>query len=358
MTIQTIFILGGVQALFSFGILFFSPSRKRKANRYLALFMLTLLCENLFVLFQDSGILSHFLYEICRFNFLTMTFLFFYVIEIVGVKLKNGIIEYLPAIVELVILSVMELAIHLSPGFLSENAGFIFERTYSVLTTTYVIVMCIRMILLIREHQIALPSFYANVYSKSLKWLEVFCWGSIILILFVQCNDFFIQSQELTTTLSIFYTVFLCYFISIGGIKQMNIENRLEIKKEGASFEEKTDSGLTKMFSEIEKIMLSKKLYLNPKLNLKGFSIEVNLSQRQVSQAINSVGLKNFYAYVNDYRIEEAKRLLNDKELIEKFSISTIAAEVGYNSRASFYKNFNTYTNQSPTEYIQSQQLK
>jgi AraC-like DNA-binding protein len=59
---------------------------------------------------------------------------------------------------------------------------------------------------------------------------------------------------------------------------------------------------------------------------------------------------KNFYAYVNQYRVEEAKRKITDARLAH-LNLTGIALESGFKSKSAFNLNFKKITGYTPTEW-------
>jgi AraC-like DNA-binding protein len=57
----------------------------------------------------------------------------------------------------------------------------------------------------------------------------------------------------------------------------------------------------------------------------------------------------NFFDFINQYRVEEAKKLLADVET--KRSILDIALMVGFNSTSTFYTAFKKFTGDSPVKF-------
>ena len=74
----------------------------------------------------------------------------------------------------------------------------------------------------------------------------------------------------------------------------------------------------------------------------------MNLSPHHLSQILNEKLKKTFYDYVNEQRIEHAKRALSQNP---ERSITDIAFESGYNSKNSFYNSFKRHTGTIPSEY-------
>jgi AraC-like DNA-binding protein len=74
----------------------------------------------------------------------------------------------------------------------------------------------------------------------------------------------------------------------------------------------------------------------------------------QVSQAINEGLKKNFYDLVNNYRVQEAKRLLLHPKNVN-YTVLSIGFEAGFNSKTTFNTVFKKFTGMTPTEYKERQ---
>ena len=138
------------------------------------------------------------------------------------------------------------------------------------------------------------------------------------------------------------------YYITIASLVQINIINTTKIN----TIKENT-CNLRKIYAIVKRHMEVDKAYLDPNLNLRKISRSVALPQRNISKAINAIENKNLNSFINSYRIEEFKKLLRSNTH-QKYSISAIADEVGFNSRASFYKNFKDIVGESPTAYVKN----
>lgn len=92
------------------------------------------------------------------------------------------------------------------------------------------------------------------------------------------------------------------------------------------------------------------KAYRNSDLKCSLVSEETGLGINEVSEIVNKAFKKNFNDWVNDYRIEEAKLLLNKPKL----TIKEICYEVGFNSKSAFHSAFKKRLNQTPTHFRNS----
>lgn len=77
----------------------------------------------------------------------------------------------------------------------------------------------------------------------------------------------------------------------------------------------------------------------------------VDTKYNYVSQVINERYGSNFNAFVNEYRIQEACKRINDQEHFGHLTIEAVANSVGFKSRTSFVQSFKRYTGLTPSEY-------
>ncbi|MDP2722930.1 MAG: helix-turn-helix domain-containing protein [Bacteroidales bacterium] len=102
---------------------------------------------------------------------------------------------------------------------------------------------------------------------------------------------------------------------------------------------------------ELENVMNSEKPFLNPKLTLSELARQMGKNQRDLSRVINEHYQKNFYEFVNTYRIQKFKELVQLEEN-KNYTILFLAHESGFNSKATFNSAFKKITELTPREYI------
>jgi AraC-like DNA-binding protein len=96
--------------------------------------------------------------------------------------------------------------------------------------------------------------------------------------------------------------------------------------------------------------MQSQRPYLEPELTLDDLAAQIGVKPKLLSQVINELLQKNFFEFINHYRIEEAKRLLtNPKD--KKITVLEVMYEVGFNSKSSFNTLFKKLTGLTPGEF-------
>ena len=96
--------------------------------------------------------------------------------------------------------------------------------------------------------------------------------------------------------------------------------------------------------------MQSQRSYLEPELTLNDLATQIAVKPKLLSQVINELMHRNFFEFINHYRIEEAKRLLtNPKD--KKITVLEVMYEVGFNSKSSFNTLFKKHTGLTPGEF-------
>ena len=105
---------------------------------------------------------------------------------------------------------------------------------------------------------------------------------------------------------------------------------------------------ISNLYLDVLKRIERDKLYLNPTFSLLELSEKMNRSSRYISQALGEVGKISFPNLVNNFRINEARRLIADNPNI---TVIEIMEKTGFGSRQSFNRNFKTATGFTPSEY-------
>ena len=104
-----------------------------------------------------------------------------------------------------------------------------------------------------------------------------------------------------------------------------------------------TNQSSTRLANELVELMQVKKLYQEETLSLKDLSDQLGTSSRYLSQAINENFQCNFFDFTNNYRIEEAQKMLSSTAYSDH-KIYEIMYAVGFNSRSSFNTAFKKNT--------------
>ncbi|SDI84248.1 helix-turn-helix domain-containing protein [Chryseobacterium jejuense] len=111
----------------------------------------------------------------------------------------------------------------------------------------------------------------------------------------------------------------------------------------------KIDEKLVKEIQEKINILFeTKKIYTNPDLTLSILAKELSIRPQLLSQFINANLNKSFTQFINEYRIDEAKRLLKESTQLK---IDAVGFESRFNSSSTFYSSFKKITGTTPSNY-------
>jgi len=192
---------------------------------------------------------------------------------------------------------------------------------------------------------------YSSIEKFDFKWLRLLLILSLFTTLFLLIITILHLNNDVRAFMGMAFSV-LIYVIGYEFIKH-NIAAPVEKKEQPKSKYEK--SGLseetkTEISGRLKEVMKKQRLYLEPDLTLNRLAEILSVSQNHLSQVINEVFGKNFFDFVNGYRIEEAKKFLTSHET-EDWTILAIAYEVGFQSKSTFNAVFKKVVNMTPSQY-------
>lgn len=102
--------------------------------------------------------------------------------------------------------------------------------------------------------------------------------------------------------------------------------------------------------SELSAYMMQEKPYLNPELTLAQLAESTGIPSYHLSQVINERFKKNFFDFINSYRVEAFKAMVADSKY-SNLSLLGVAFECGFNSKTAFNRVFRQVTGTTPSEY-------
>jgi len=105
------------------------------------------------------------------------------------------------------------------------------------------------------------------------------------------------------------------------------------------------------IYKNLTAILVEKKPYTNPELTLRDLAKLLDVHPNHLSQVINSQTNKNFYDLINEKRIQEFlfRAALSENK---RYTLTALAFDCGFNSKASFNRNFKKFTDRTPSEYL------
>ncbi len=214
------------------------------------------------------------------------------------------------------------------------------------------------------KHKKITSIYSANDSEIQLNWLRDFIRIVISLIIFWLIETILqIGIVTLLFNLLVLVGLFLLAYFSLKqrSIFPSSIRERKEIlsliqqkKKEVSRISKKApilkDEELTSLVEKLDTCMKNDKPYLEEDINIARLADYVETSSYKLSYLLNQYYKKNFSTFINDFRIQEAIRLLSDPEMTH-LNIMQIGYASGFGSKTVFNTTFKRLTNTTPTKY-------
>jgi len=126
--------------------------------------------------------------------------------------------------------------------------------------------------------------------------------------------------------------------------------NKLNIQSKNSNIFNESDTTIN-IANKIDVAIHKDKIYKDKFLTVNEFAIHCNLPQYIISQFLTNYYSKTFNEFINDFRVEEAIRILNSTEKL-KYSIEIVGQICGFNSRSAFYNAFKRCTGYTPRQFL------
>lgn len=107
-----------------------------------------------------------------------------------------------------------------------------------------------------------------------------------------------------------------------------------------------------RLFDQIKQVMDDVSIICQPDFSLQQLAEHVGSNYKYVSQVVNECYGKSFKQVLNEQRVREACRILNDTDQSSHLTIEAIAANLGFNSRSNFTVTFKRITGISPSDFM------
>ena len=344
-------------------ILFLAISRSKKgnvkANRLLAYFILIItltLSGRYFYTLQPLTLLNAKILFVGDFIiFLLGPMLYFYLLELFQIKPDYKVhptIHFLPAVIYLIIIFPFFIAdrdnfIELSNNYLNVYIGI---EIFAILQNLAYIILCRRIL-----NRYVKESDNQNSSAPQIKFYIVLLGITLTgLIFWAVSLGFRLFDPDGAGD----YLGYQLVWISLSGAVialgyyTLKYPEVITFAFTTKKYESKPTGieNINELSIQLGKIMQEKKPFLNPKLTLSELADLSGMNAHLLSRIINEKHQRNFFTYINSYRIEEFKKIAERQEN-KNLTLLAIAYEAGFNSKTTFNTAFKKLTNQTPKEY-------
>lgn len=193
---------------------------------------------------------------------------------------------------------------------------------------------------------------YSNLKTVNLRWLKIVIIGFVCMWSFYLINHtLYVVGLKMSGVLDLFGKLTLVGFSSFLILKVLSRPGILPgINPPGGTRKEGDKKIRRDDLEKLTSYMKTEKPYLEPDLALQELAERTSFTPRRLSYIINTEFNKNFFDFINEYRVNEAKALLAGPEA-SKRTILEILYEAGFNSKSVFNSIFKKRTGYTPSEF-------
>lgn len=190
----------------------------------------------------------------------------------------------------------------------------------------------------------------AKIFNKNEKlsdfdfWvLSVFVGNLIIWIAYKTCS----YTSYIVGALSFSFIFYLLFLL----IHFRRTKGAIFSKSLKYSNKKIEDAEAENLSAQLDHLMENEKIYTNTDLKLSDVARKMNILPHTLSQLINDNLGKSFTLLINEYRVQEAKNLIQSNTRIK---LEAVGYDCGFNSKSTFYSAFKKITNTTPAKYKES----
>lgn len=232
---------------------------------------------------------------------------------------------------------------------------------YSVLT-----------ICLLIKHQRKITELFSQNDSRiSLNWVYALPATFVIMVLINVINEEILSSSSQVSAHTLHMLSFLIistvlcffgvkqkpvfYFRGLSATREDTAQKATSVDLPQASSNKEDNNPLSEeaihnIINKMNTYMQTEKPYLEPDFTVYALADKLKIPRRLLSLVLNNGLSKNFYQYVNEFRINEVKTLL-ETQTDPQVTILDLAFQAGFKSKSSFNSLFKQHCDVTPTQY-------
>lgn len=321
-------------------------------------------------LFIESGTVQYYpilIYTPYPFQFLTAPLLYFYVLSLTEYQWRfhwRNVLQIIPFLVVGVYAAesiVQDGVLKINSLYSAENQNLHFYGLLLLYFHNFIYLFVVSK--MIQRFRARVQAAFSDLEGIKLEWLLLLLKTTFVVWLVRVMYAVFIQQGQTGASSFSHYIVPVTVslgmlLLTIGALRQSTIFNF--IQAHGGEPEDLRvpqlknpkipKDELERLKRKLEELMISQKPYLDPTLSLRELAELLNQPSYLISQVINTGFGRNFYDFVNGYRVEEAKSRLLNKDF-SYLTVLAIAEESGFRSKSVFNAVFKEQTGQTPSHF-------
>ena len=366
MFLKYITLFSGLNYLIFSSVLLFRKSPVKKANRVLGFLFAMLAVYSIMLSFYFTALLnknySHLIYY-APFDLIILfalgPCLFLYIKVLLGQKVRLSpfnifiqVFPFIPAVIFIIYFLLQDTQSRLN--LLIENFENGIWHT-NLLNLMVYFQMIIYLFLSYNTIQKQLKKSSRILVQKihiDVSWLKIYVLINLIFMILSAPLSFYLANEKVNLIIAQLAMVVQFVYLFVKSTWQT------EFFPDASIYELKYKEGLLKIsdetvndyFKVLMLFMENQKPYLNEDCSLQSISTQTAIPVHHLSNILNQHFEKNFPDFINEFRINEAKKLLSNNQY-NKITLEAIGYDCGFGSKSSFNKAFKKHTNSTPSEY-------
>jgi AraC-like DNA-binding protein len=357
-------LAGAIHALIQALVLFFVRRGNRRANRLMALFLLALAAIMANGIITQLGLYDRLPGLSIPMGAMVLAFgpLFFLYIRAITDKSRSwSPLDFLHSLPFLLGLAAYGGFLRWATGGPAPSGVFAAAirapwRMVLILSTIQTIAYVAAIIRLLKAHSAKVKATFSTIDRVHLGWLRrrlavyAAIWG--VGCIMIAVVGFGARAVALIAQILAFLTALNTFVTGYRAMLQPEIlfgpvESEPRRRYERSSL---TPESAAAHRDRLLEMMVRDRPYLDPELTLPKLAQALGIPAAHLSQLLNDGLDRNFYEFVNGYRVEEARRHLADPKAAGDKLIA-VALESGFNSLATFNRVFKSIAGCTPSEY-------
>ncbi|MGA7303366.1 MAG: helix-turn-helix domain-containing protein [Rhodothermales bacterium] len=232
------------------------------------------------------------------------------------------------------------------------------------LTFVYSLIYLVAILRVIEKHRRRIRDRFSSLDKVNLGWLRILAYGGLgtwFVALGFYVTGFLVKGGNFDPIQGYSDYVSLALAAFVYGIGYMGLRQPEIFRPDLATEEPKEEptayarSGVSndqgrEIESRLVELMRVAAPYRDPELTLPQLAEQLDVTPHNLSQVINSRLGVNFYDFVNQYRVEQVKRRI-EEDHTSLLTLLSIGLDAGFNSKSSFNAVFKKQVGCTPSEY-------
>lgn len=339
-------------------------SKNKIGNTFLAIYLIVRAID-LSSYFYYSFIDLPIEFELLRMDigsFLEIPFLYLFVLSILysDFEIKKA---YALHLIPFVLVSLIQIPVFYLADFDAQNLFAdtylfnpygVFSISLAHLQQAFYIILIFK--LLIRYKKVLVENYsISNDYNYT--WLlQMTIFLSIIFIVAIIKNsqkysstdDDLLPFRLLVSTGMLLFTCWLVLKALYAPKIFTGIDSKIRLNSDKETDIEEEELNTIRLAKQLKTCMQNEKPFIDSDFTIQMLAAQTGIDTREISRVLNHHLNQNFYEFVNQYRIQEAKKVLLDDR---KKTVLEVLYEVGYNSKSTFNTHFKQSTGYTPTDF-------